>query len=468
MAAVSGFGEEQADAEVDGPGVRPAPTPLLSSASAPDDGSFEQAPAVAQAAAEAHILPAPAITEEPAAEAPAVIRAPGGVPREFAGPQLDSPSLPPVAAQLHFAPEPQPTGPPPVTALVVAPEPPPASAPPSVQLHIAQPELEPAPGPPPPPPAQLHLAPPQPTPPPPVELHLDPEPEPTLAPAPAPPVELHLAPAPHPEPAPPPPPPPPAVVAAAPGPVGSPPPARSPVPAAPTRPLIDPLAPLAQLEVPHWLAVAGPSAFVKSAPETRPTPSAIAGSEDLDRAFDQKAPKERLPQGPAEVEPAIPSADRVPEARRAPTGVWSSSAAAAPRLAPRPAPNDGLPQTTRGRQGRPDAPWSGRPDARPATAPPAAAGEAPAADTIALPGRPRRPPPRHRGRGRSLASSSTHGGRATRAGRRRLSDPISTWRRLASVVELLLTTVVLGVLLAAVLAGAIGAIVVALQHALNG
>lgn len=226
----------------------------------------------------------------------------------------------------------------------------------------------------------------------------------------------------------------------------------------------------AQVDVPDWLAVAGPSAFVKSSPPTRPTPPAVAASEDLDRAYDQKAPKlADPPQVPAAVEPAIPSPDRPSEPRRAPTGVWSSSAAAAPRLAPRVAPDDALPETTRGRQGRPDAPRSGRSATRPASGPPAAgAGEASADDTIALPRRPRRPPPRHRDRRPWRASSSTHGRRAARASRRHLSDPISSWRRLASVIELLLTTVVLGVLLAAVLAGAVGAIVVALQHALNG
>jgi hypothetical protein len=447
MAAVSGFGEEQDEAEMDGPVLLPAPTPLLSPATAHDDGSFEQAPAVAQAPAD---LEAVAVTEAPAVEAPvgdapAVTRARAVAPREFNIPQLESASFPPVAAQLHFSPEPQPTAAPPPAALHVPPEPPAAPPPPSVQLHIA-PEPEPTPA----PPSQLHIA---------------PEPEPT----PAPPSQLHIAPEPDPTPAPPP-----ADIAAAPGPVAPPPPAQSPVPAAPARQLTDPLAPLPELDVPEWLAVAGPSAFVKSPPQTRPTPppivASIAGSEDLDRAYDQKAPRPAgPPQVTTDVEPATPSNDRPPDARRAPIGVWSSSAAAAPRLAPRPAPNDGLPQTTRGRQGRPDEPWSGRSSARPTSdSPPPAAGQVQADDTIALPGRPRRPPPRQHDRGRSAASSSAGGRRAARAGRRRLSDPISAWRRLASVIELLLTTVVLGVLLAAVLAGAIGAIVVALQHALNG
>ena len=53
-------------------------------------------------------------------------------------------------------------------------------------------------------------------------------------------------------------------------------------------------------------------------------------------------------------------------------------------------------------------------------------------------------------------------------GNRRLQDPIGSGRRVRSGVELLVMTVVLGILLATVLAIAIGAIVVALQHALNG
>lgn len=51
---------------------------------------------------------------------------------------------------------------------------------------------------------------------------------------------------------------------------------------------------------------------------------------------------------------------------------------------------------------------------------------------------------------------------------RRLRDPIGVWRRIRSMIELLVTTVVLGLLLAGILAAAIGAIVLALQHALNG
>jgi hypothetical protein len=51
---------------------------------------------------------------------------------------------------------------------------------------------------------------------------------------------------------------------------------------------------------------------------------------------------------------------------------------------------------------------------------------------------------------------------------RRLRDPITAWRRIRSAFELILTTLVLGVLLAAILAAAIGAVVIALQHALNG
>jgi hypothetical protein len=51
---------------------------------------------------------------------------------------------------------------------------------------------------------------------------------------------------------------------------------------------------------------------------------------------------------------------------------------------------------------------------------------------------------------------------------RRLRDPIGAWRRIRSFIELLVTTVVLGLLLAGILAAAISAIVLALQHALNG
>jgi hypothetical protein len=51
---------------------------------------------------------------------------------------------------------------------------------------------------------------------------------------------------------------------------------------------------------------------------------------------------------------------------------------------------------------------------------------------------------------------------------RRLRDPISAWRRVRSAIELLLTTIVLGLLLATILAAAIGVLVLAIQHALNG
>jgi hypothetical protein len=48
-----------------------------------------------------------------------------------------------------------------------------------------------------------------------------------------------------------------------------------------------------------------------------------------------------------------------------------------------------------------------------------------------------------------------------------LTDRIGWWRRLLAAVELVFITVFLGVIVAAALAVAIGAIVVSLQHALK-
>jgi hypothetical protein len=48
-----------------------------------------------------------------------------------------------------------------------------------------------------------------------------------------------------------------------------------------------------------------------------------------------------------------------------------------------------------------------------------------------------------------------------------LADQIGWWRRLRSIVELVFVTVLLGAILAAILAVAIGAIVVSVQHALK-
>lgn len=91
----------------------------------------------------------------------------------------------------------------------------------------------------------------------------------------------------------------------------------------------------------------------------------------------------------------------------------------------------------------------------------------------------RRPPPEsplpaveRETAGRRARTGATVGvaapGKVRTRPRRRLKDPIGPWRRLGSAFGLLVTTVIIGVLLAAVLALAIGAIVVALGHALNG
>jgi hypothetical protein len=58
-------------------------------------------------------------------------------------------------------------------------------------------------------------------------------------------------------------------------------------------------------------------------------------------------------------------------------------------------------------------------------------------------------------------------GRVSFRGRTRLADRIGFWRRLRSIIELVVVTFVLGALLATVVAAVIGAIVVALQNALG-
>lgn len=69
----------------------------------------------------------------------------------------------------------------------------------------------------------------------------------------------------------------------------------------------------------------------------------------------------------------------------------------------------------------------------------------------------RRPP--------SATRSKRSGERSS--GRLRMRDPVGAWHRLGSGVGLLVTAIVLGVLLASVLAVAIGAVVITIQHALN-
>ncbi len=49
----------------------------------------------------------------------------------------------------------------------------------------------------------------------------------------------------------------------------------------------------------------------------------------------------------------------------------------------------------------------------------------------------------------------------------RLADQIGAWRRARSLVELIVVTVILGAIVAAILAVAIGAIAVSIQHALK-
>jgi hypothetical protein len=102
-----------------------------------------------------------------------------------------------------------------------------------------------------------------------------------------------------------------------------------------------------------------------------------------------------------------------------------------------------------------------------ATAPmdPAAAGPTTAASTPALRRPLVRPVP---GRGRSSSRRRKTEKRPSFRGFRRLADHIGFWRRLRSLVELVIVVAVLGALVAAVIGAIVGAVVVALQKALNG